>query len=112
MCANGIMTVGSSPLGFYEGYHFPSNNERVRDANIAAPFWNDHDARASNVYYKLYDSDDFDDQTELQYVSEYISFQRDVSFDGTWMIIAQWVDVPPFPYVALRAMVSVCSVVL
>ena len=103
VCTNGLLTVGSLPLRFYEGSHFPSSNTRISQSNILAPFWNDHDARDSNIYYKVYNSG-----SDMQYVSRFISFQEGVQFDGTWMIAAQWVDVPPFPYTAQRATVSKC----
>lgn len=108
MCANGIITVGSlSPLRVYNARHFPTNFLRVAQTNIVAPFWNDHDLRDSSAYYKVYNasSGEAGAINSLEYVSSLISYQerdelRGSRFEGIWMLVAHWENVPPFPFLA------------
>ena len=111
MCVNGLLTVGSPALRLYTGVRFPSADSRISQSNVLAPFWNDHDTRGgSNVYHKQFNADI--SKSELEYVSGFISAQQNEKFDGSWMAVAQWVDVPRFPHSVQSDTVSFTGVIL
>ena len=63
------------------------------DGNLIAVFLSDHDARFSgSIRYKTYDSD----SKNLDTVSRFVQSRQNVTFKGTWMIIAEWRDVPQY----------------
>ena len=100
-----MLTVGSPALKIYTGVHFPSVDSRVSQSNVLAPFWNDYDTRGgSNVYYKQFNPDI--SKSELDYVNRFISAQRNVKFEGNWMVVAHWVEVPRFPHSTQSTTVS------
>lgn len=58
-----------------------------------APFWTDSDISegVGEVSYQVYDNS----QSEsLSWVSTYVSQQQQINFIGTWMLVAEWRDVP------------------
>ena len=67
-----------------------------------APYWADTDITGGvgEVSYHIHTS-----QTEsLTWVSTYISQQEQIDFTGTWMLIAEWKNVPE--YLGDRSIVS------
>ncbi len=62
---------------------------------LVAPFWSDNDITrgVSEVSYQVYNNS----QSEsLFWVSTYISQQEHINFSGTWMLIAEWKNVPEY----------------
>jgi len=62
---------------------------------LVAPFWSDNDITngVGEVSYQTYNNS----QSEaLTYVSTYIKQQHQVNFSGTWMLIAEWKNVPQY----------------
>ena len=59
-----------------------------------APFWDDVDIRSDSgdIFYQTIDSGPFLDQ-----VNSYINYVRPTDFTATWMMVAYWVAVNPYP---------------
>ena len=71
------------------------------NAYIVAPFWSDNDIRRSgDVYYVTLDSTQ--DTKLFEQVNTFISNQnkegKEEKFEGSWMLIAQWARVHPYPH--------------
>ena len=68
----------------FEDIHFGA-------AAFVAPYWIDNDPSIEgNVSYSVV----VRDNELLQTVSNYIAQSQRISFNGTWMLIAYWLDVP------------------
>ena len=103
VCVNGIISMGSSYFSMSRPIRFPSGNSVVSESNLLAPMWNDYDARlsSSHVYYKEYAQDQGDSaDMKLRVISDFITNQNNLqqNFSGTWMMVAQWDEVPPYPF--------------
>ncbi len=105
VCTNGMLTVGTPPLFLGTAQErFPTSDIRISQSNLLAPFWNDHDSRnpASKVTYRVYNSAAGD--PDIMYVKSFISNHVDAKefgkFVPTWMLVASWRDVPPYPHTA------------
>ena len=61
---------------------------------LVAPFWDDVDTRSDSgdIFYQTIDSGSF-----LEQVNDYINYVRPTDFRATWMIVAYWVAVNPYP---------------
>ena len=80
----------------FPGYYY------LRRFYVVAPYWADHDIRSDgNVLYQTYKrgSSLYDDIT-LDRVNEYLRFSNQSSpeFSGTFMILAEWNGVHPYPH--------------
>ncbi len=85
---NGIISFGR-PFPYHSPHLFPGTSYLV------APFWTDNDITkgVGEVSYQVYDNC----QSEsLSWVSTYISQQQQLNFSGTWMLVAEWRDVPEY----------------
>ena len=94
--------MGSAHFSVSRPRHFPSADPVVSESNILAPMWNDHDARlsSSHIYYKEYARDQGESaNSKLRIISDYITNQQNLqqNFTGTWMLVVQWDEVPPYP---------------
>ncbi len=101
-----MLTVGTLPLFLGTALErFPTSDIRISQSNLLAPFWNDHDGRnsASNVKYRVY-SGVAGDPDVMYIVRSFISNHVDAKLFGkfkpTWMLVASWRDVPPYPHTA------------
>ncbi len=112
VCTNGMLTVGTPPLFLGTAQEqFPTSDVRISQSNLLAPFWNDHDGRnpTSSVTYRMY-NDAAEDRDLLRSVSSFISKNND--FVPTWMLVASWRNVPPYPHTATdRGKVCACMCV-
>ena len=63
---------------------------------IVAPFWSNSDVsnRVGNISYEVHTRYHPPDLINL--VSSFITQQQQVQFNGTWMLVARWNDVPQF----------------
>ena len=61
-----------------------------------APFWADVDIRGGvgNISYQVYSTG----SPPLDTVNTIISDEENITFTGHWMIVAEWDEVPPYPY--------------
>lgn len=90
MSTNGILSF-ERPFPYHSPHFFPGTNFYSHD--LVAPFWTDNDITegVGEVSYQVYENS----QSEsLSWVSTYISQQQQINFIGTWMLIAEWKDVP------------------
>ena len=65
-----------------------------------APYWTDNDIRRDGeVYYEaLIKGQNKNDDSVLNRVNHYIALNADPDFIGTFMILAEWQNVHPYPY--------------
>ena len=82
------------------GRPFPHHSPHLFPAtsvynHVVAPFWTDNDITGGvgEVSYQVYNNSLSE---SLSWVSTYISQQQQVNFNGTWMLVAEWRDVPEY----------------
>ena len=64
---------------------------------IVAPFWADHDTSVGGqVSFEVHNSSSGTPTALLTRVNAYIRQQLQTDFRGTWMLIAEWREVPYF----------------
>ena len=79
---------------------FPSEERNIFFSYLFAPFWSDIDTKlAGSVQYETYKMGDAEESdSRLRRVSRFIRLEQDPNFEGTWMLLANWEDVHPFPH--------------
>ena len=86
--ANGIIYIG---IHFGECCPVSFNELPPGTTPFIAPYWIDSDSSVrGNVSYEAHGTN----SSLLQRVSDYISVSQNLSFSGTWMMVAYWWDVP------------------
>ena len=67
---------------------------------VVAPYWADHDIRKSGeVYYETFEKGKSKtDDVVLDEVNRYVSLNTGQYFTGTFMILAEWQNVHPYPH--------------
>lgn len=101
VCSNGVISVGRRSFYWWYPDRFPSRYFGVRESNVVALFWNDHDHRAgrSRIAYKTYTPEQGDIAAEkISRISTFVSNEVEEEFTGIWMLVAHWMDVPPYPF--------------
>jgi hypothetical protein len=85
---NGLFSFGR-PFPYHEPLAFPAASYYD---TLVAPFWADADISGVNgqVFYSVHNNSD----VALNWVSTFISQQQEIMFLGSWMLVAQWKDVP------------------
>ena len=64
---------------------------QVGAAAFVAPYWIDNDPSVQgNVTYQVFT----EGNSFLELVSDYISRDQSIDFNGVWMLVAFWYDVP------------------
>ena len=66
-----------------------------------APYWDDVDIRiAGNISYEVHSrrSNSLESNRLLDYVSAFVANSTGQSFQGTWMLVAEWKEVHPWPH--------------
>ena len=64
---------------------------------MVAPFWSVVDNRIEgSIQYQVFDA--VTDNATISEVSSYISQAVNRSFNGVWMLVAEWRDVHPYPH--------------
>ena len=89
---NGHFSFGSQ-FNVISEQPFPLFNEYV-----IAPFWQDLLTHLGNgtVYYEIHQCGNPLSLTLLERVSSFISYRENVSFQGSWMLVAHWEDFHDF----------------
>ena len=92
MVSNGLLSFGRGVT-----YINPVNSREYN--NLIAPFWADHDNRfLGSISYEVHrqiGSMILGSTTSLLgQINTWISLQKEVVFEGTWMLVAEWNDVP------------------
>ena len=86
--ANGVIYI-DSPIG--ECCPFDFSELSLEATPFIAPYWIDNDLSVrGNVSYEVHGAESL----LLREVSDYISSSQNVTFSGTWMMVAYWWDVP------------------
>ena len=101
VCSNGLISIGSTYFYYWYPSLFPTRYTGMRSSNVVAVFWNDHDHRSSGsrIVYKTYKPDQGAmARTKLDRVSTFVSEKIEEEFSGVWMMVAHWMDVPPYPF--------------
>ena len=79
---NGYITFGSSAFTAYANTAFPGSSGQY----IIAGFWDDIDIRnGGSIKYEIFESGYLLDE-----VNEYLQRIRPTSFEGTWMLLANY----------------------
>lgn len=79
----------------------PTNRNGIQNVFLVAPFWDDIDIRrAGNIFYEVHAafSGNADSLNLLSQVDTYIQRSTGRTFFGSWMVIAQWDMVHPWPH--------------
>ena len=89
----------SRPFYYWYPSPFPGHFY-LRRFYVVAPYWADHDIRRDGeVHYKVLErGQDKIDDSILNRVNHYISLSTNSDFIGTFMILAKWENVHPYPY--------------
>ena len=92
---------------YYTPDLFPTNRQAIRNSLVVAPFWSDVDVRLQgSIHFKVFvrTSGNEQDIELLNFVSGYIALTQNnaANFTGNTMLVAQWRDVPPYPYGSSR----------
>ena len=84
---------------------FPTDNQAIRNSLVVAPFWADTDIRRQgDIRYILIEAGRSNGEAEmalLNFVSTLIAAKQSDSagnFSATSMLVAQWMNVPPYPH--------------
>ena len=98
VATNGIISFGAA---FYdhEPVAFPSGFSSVANSFLTAPFWSDVDIRKEGeVFYEVHQSSNTASAELLASVNSAINANTDaINFNGTWMLVAKWENVGPYP---------------
>ncbi len=96
ICENGVISIGERPFKLWRPQRFPGENPLIQQANILAPFWNDHEPNPGlgAVKYQLFNKGP--DQTN-QGINRFVAHQQGLKeFKGEWMIVVSWENVSPY----------------
>ena len=92
--SNGIISFGAGWTSRLPQL-FPTTNNITKNAYVIAPFWSDNDLTlAGNVTYQV---EEFSSD-QLTSASAFITDTTNTNFSGTWMLVAQWNGVHPYPH--------------
>ena len=96
---NGIISFGQEWF-FWDPELFPTSDYYIHNSYVIAPFWADIDTRAAgSVFYEVHQrGTNVGSNAVLERVSGFISAELSTSFTGSWMLVAQWDRVHPFPH--------------
>lgn len=93
MSTNGLLSFGS-PYTSWTNQIFPGSNA-ISSLYLVAPFWDDIDIsrdQIGQISYEIHQSGYYLDQ-----VNDFLQRKRPSTFSGTWMFVAYWDSVRPFP---------------
>ena len=86
--SNGLISF-TSPYMNWKPQSFPMSNQ------VVAPYWDDSDTRLKG--FVKYGVITRDHPCLLDLTSGFISSREGVEFEASWLLIAHWVDICPFP---------------
>ena len=76
---------------------FPTLSASTHFKYVVAPYWSNTDTRMDGqVWYETYQQGAGD--ALLNTVGTFIANETGVDFVGTWMLVAKWENVHPFPH--------------
>ena len=97
---NGIFSF-SEPFYSPAPRRFPSTSSSVTRAYLVAPYWDDIDIRlAGNISYEVHsrNGDDLGSNQLLNTISNFVEESTGQSFNATWLLVAEWKEVHPWPH--------------
>ena len=97
---NGIISF-DVPFFSADTARFPSSLNAVRNLFLVAPFWDDVDLRDDgDIFYEAHStaSGNLDSLNLMSQVDGYIQGETGEDFSGTWMLVAHWDGVHPWPH--------------
>lgn len=97
---NGIISF-SEPFYSPSATHFPSFSSSVAGAYLVAPYWDDIDIRlAGNISYEVHSSssNNLGSHQLLNRISNFVEESTGSAFNGSWMLVAEWEGVHPWPH--------------
>ena len=87
--SNGLLSFNRS-TNFFNPVLFPNSTSY---SYIVAPFWADHDPRpAGQISYAVYSTN----SEVLSTVNRFIRQQTGTNFEGSWMLVAYWDNIPEY----------------
>ena len=95
---NGVISF-SRPFYYWYPYPFPGFSY-LRRFHVVAPYWADHDIRREgSVLYETFERGRSpNDDLMLSRVNDYLNRSMSSDFSGTFMILAKWNGVHPYPH--------------
>uniref|UniRef100_A0A1X7TZY4 VWFD domain-containing protein n=1 Tax=Amphimedon queenslandica TaxID=400682 RepID=A0A1X7TZY4_AMPQE len=94
--ANGVISF-EKPIKCGDASPFPTNLTNVENGFIVAPYWSDSDIRSTgSVCYEVHD--DINSSPLMRTVSDIVHKLTGTSYNGYWLMVAQWRNVHPFPH--------------
>ena len=104
MSTNGAISFGTGWF-FWTPQPFPTTAFFTRNSYVVAPFWSDNDIRINgSIRYEVHSRVAGPNTTSTRLLNEVSSFiinQRNLtadSFQGQWMLVAEWNEVHPYPH--------------
>ena len=87
---NGILSFGRA-FPYHSPHPFPGTSFYNF---LIAPFWADTDISGGvgNVSYELHENE----TDAMGWVNTFISQQQQINFTGSWMLVAEWRNVPAY----------------
>lgn len=76
-------------MSFFRPVLFPNSSSY---SYIVAPFWADHDPRPGQISYEIHSAN----TDILIVVNRFIRQQSGTAFEGSWMLLANWDDIPEY----------------
>ena len=82
---------------------FPGDSTSVQNRYLVTPFWDDVDISGpggGSIYYQVHEAsgDNPGSLSLLEQVNDFVQAVENSSFVGTWMLVAMWDQVHPYPY--------------
>lgn len=100
-----MQQVGTNGIfAFSEPFYSPSARPfpgGAPGAYVVAPYWNDIDIRrAGNISYEVHSRSVNNPGSNrlLDEVSGFVEDSTDQSFEGSWMLVAEWREVHQYPH--------------
>ena len=99
---NGIISFGQEWF-FWYSEPFPTDSYYLQNSYVVAPFWADIDTRrAGSVFYEVHEwGYNKGSNAVLERLSGFISAEMS-DFTASWMLVAQWDRVHPYPHGAVE----------
>lgn len=103
---NGLLSFGSLYNAF-GNQDFPGTSD-ISSRYLVAPFWDDIDIsndETGQISYEIYESGSY----YLDQVNDFLLRKRPSNFSATWMSVAYWDSVRPFPGGTSTEVSKICS---
>ena len=88
------------PFQFFVPHLFPTENFYIHNSDVVAPFWSDVDTRVAGLvsYETHHRGFNTGSNAVLERVSGFLAAEMGINFTASWMLVAQWDRVHPYPH--------------